>query len=216
MPVVLICAATPLEGELSNTLLWRGDVVRHIASRLDEALRLATSTQPTLIVIDRRFPRLVEIVTALRRDERTRGCSIVILARGDFDSADVEVLEAGANAILRFPPDAEWEERLDRLLSVPARRETRFSVQLEVGAEHSGESMVGEAVNLSAHGMLLQVSVPLGIGDTVSFAFRLPTASVQGQGTVVRLAGANRYGLFFERLERDGREQIERYVTTLR
>jgi hypothetical protein len=215
MPVVLICSASPLDGELSHTLLWRADIKRHTASQVEQGLSLATTAGPDLIAIDRRFPRIVDFVTALRRDEKVRHCSIVVLARGDFDPSEVDVLEAGANAILRFPPDAEWERRLDRLLSVPVRREARFAVKLEVEAMQGGEPMVGEAMNLSTRGMLLQTPTPLAIGESVVFSFRLPGAFIDGRGTVVRFAGPGRYGLFFEGLERDGRAQIERYVATL-
>jgi hypothetical protein len=217
MAVVLICSTSSLEDDLSQTLLWREGVARHFAARPEEAAGLARTVAPQLVAIDRRFPRIVELVAALRRDESARRSSIVILARGDFESAELEILEAGANAILRFPPDASWEERLDRLLNVPARREARFSVQLEVGTNAgTGETMTGDAVNLSVRGMLLQVPGTLAIGDTVTLSFRLPGSFVEGRAIVVRLDGPNRYGLFFERLERDGREQIERYVRTLR
>jgi CheY-like chemotaxis protein len=217
MSVVLICSTTPLETELSRTLLWREGVTRQFASKPEEAAALARTARPQLIAIDRRFPRIVELVTTLRQDEIARHSSIVVLARGDFESAELEILEAGANAILRFPPDATWDERLDQLLNVPARRETRFAVQLEVGAHAgSGESMTGEAMNLSVRGMLLQVPSLLEIGEAVTFSFHLPGSLIEGRAIVVRLAGINRYGLFFERLERDGREQIERYIRTLR
>jgi CheY-like chemotaxis protein len=215
MPVVLICSASPLENELARTLLWRAGIQRHVATRLEDALRLATAAKPDLVVLDRRFPRIVDFIAAVRRHETARRCSIVVLARGDFDPSEVEILEAGANAILRFPPGPEWERRLDRLLRVPTRKESRFSVQLDVDAVLGGESIVGQTVNLSTHGTLLQSPAALEMGETVTFALRLPGTFINGRGTVVRQAGAGRYGLLFDSLERDGREQIERYVLTV-
>jgi DNA-binding response OmpR family regulator len=215
MSVVLICSVSPLEAELSRTLLWRTNVQRHMASHLEQALSVATAERPDLVAIDRRFPRIVELVTALRRDATARQCSVVVLSRGDFEPSEVEVLEAGANGILRFPPGPEWEKRLDGLLKVPMRKEARFAVQIVVDTVQGGESISGEALNLSAHGMLLQVPGALTVGETVMVSFRLPGAFVDGRGRVVRVAGTGRYGLYFEALERDGRPQIERFVGAL-
>jgi DNA-binding response OmpR family regulator len=196
-------------------MLWREGLQRHEATRVEDALTTAAAARPQLIVIDRRLPRAQELITAIRKNAAVRSCSIVVLARGDFETAEIDLLEAGANAILRFPPGPEWDERLDRLLKVPARREARVAVQFGVEATHGEESANGNALNLSMHGMLLQTTAALSVGDSVTFSFRLPGAFVDGRGTIVRQAGANQYGIFFDALERDGREQIERYVTTL-
>jgi hypothetical protein len=215
MPVVLICASSSLEDELNKTLLWRADMERHEAVRYEQALSMAVAARPDVVVVDRVFPRALDLVGAVRRDPSTRGCSMVVVADGDFEPAEVELLEAGANAILRFPSGDDWDTRLDRLLNVPVRREARFSVSFAVETTHGGETMAGQARNLSAHGMLLQSLAPLAIGDLLSFSFALPDAAIDGSGTVMRHAGGNHYGVFFEQLERDGRTQIQRFVGAL-
>src|SRR5688572_8255419 len=99
-------------------MLWRQGLQRHEASRIEEALASAASARPQLIVIDRRLPRAHELIVSIRKNAAIRSCSIVVLARGDFETAEIDLLEAGANAILRFPAGPEWDERLDRLLKV--------------------------------------------------------------------------------------------------
>ena len=51
----------------------------------------------------------------------------------EFGLVLVELLEAGVNAILPLPPDADWDDRLMRLVHVPARKVSRFPVQLRGG-----------------------------------------------------------------------------------
>ena len=215
MPVVLICAPTPLEGELSDTLLWRNDIERHHTGRYEAALALAVAAQPRLTLIDRRMPRAAELVQSLRNDPQTRRSSLVVVAPGDFEPGELELLAAGANGILRLPANHGWNLRLDQLLSIPARREARFSVDFLVEATIEGSAQSGTAMNLSARGMLLQARDALSVGDWLSLSFRLPGTFIDGQGRVVRHAGAAQYGVLFEGLERDGRKQIEDYIASL-
>jgi CheY-like chemotaxis protein len=214
MPVILVCAPSPLDGELVPTILGRTDVERHQAGRFEEGLSMAVAARPDLVLIDRRLPRAGELVGALRREPSTRGCSVAVVATGDFEPAEVELLEAGANAILRFPAGPHWDDRLDRLLNVPARREARVPVEFAVEAIYEGGASVGNALNLSIRGMLMQSPVPLAIGDEIRFAFRLQDASVDGRGRVVRHGGGTSYGILFEALSADHRNQILRFVGT--
>jgi DNA-binding response OmpR family regulator len=107
MVSVLICTHSELEKELGHTLLWRQDVERHVVSRLEEARMMALAARPSIVVVDRELPWAGRLVSALREDPSTRNLSIVVVARGDFDPSEVELLESGANAILRLP----WNSR---------------------------------------------------------------------------------------------------------
>jgi CheY-like chemotaxis protein len=216
MPVVLICAPAPLETQLSHTVLWRQGVERYDARGYEQALSMAVAAQPDLTLIDSTLPRAVELVRSLRIDAKTRRTSLVIVAQGDFEPAELELLEAGANAILRLPADTQWDERLDRLLSIPARKEARFDVDFAVEATLDlGPPMSGSAVNLSAHGMLLKTKTALNVGDRLAFAFRLPDSLVAGRARIVRQAGAGQFGVFFESLEGDARARIEAFIASL-
>jgi DNA-binding response OmpR family regulator len=215
MAVVLICAPAGLDHELSRTLLWRQNVERHQASGYEQALTMAVAAQPDLTVIDRRLPRAATLVQALRNDPKTRHTSLVIVAPGDFESVELELLEAGANAILRLPANGHWDERLDALLRIPARREARFAVDFTVEGTLASGPLSGAAVNLSTHGMLLQSKSPLAVGDWITFAFRLPRAFIDGHGRVVRQAGQGNWGVLFDEITGDGRELIDQYVESL-
>jgi len=219
MAVALLCSQTPLDAELGHTLLWRGDVERVSASRLEEARMMAVAAKPDLVLVDRDLPWCERLVLGLREDAKTRGVSIAILARGDLDPAEVVLLEAGANAILRLPPGADWDERLHGLMNVPARQDARFAVRFDVEtlAGPGGSAFHGTALNVSRSGLLLESPVPLRVGDDLRLSLLLPEAvePVTGAGRVVREAGAGRCGVAFGPLDAPGQERIQAFVESL-
>ena len=78
----------------------------------------------------RAMPGAAAIVAALRQDPITRPTAIVALGRSEFGFDHLDLLEAGANAILPLPPGHDWDDRLMRLIHVPVRRATRFPVDM--------------------------------------------------------------------------------------
>ena len=216
MPVVLICSQAELEGDLGHTLLWREGVERHVASRLEDARMMAVAAKPDIVIVDRELPRSDKLVAALREDPSTRGLSIVVAARGDFDPAEVELLEAGANAILRLPAGPEWDERLPRLLDVPERRQARFTVDFAVEAVGGGtEPTSATALNLSVSGMLLESPVGLAVGDEVQLRFQIPDSehTVSTIARVVRVAAPGQFGVEFHRVEGETSDHLRAFVT---
>src|SRR2546427_8290317 len=157
MAAVLICSQKDLQPELGHTVLWRTGIERHLAKRLEDALTMAVAARPDIAVVDRDLPRADELVVALREDPSTRRMSIAIVARGDLDPAELALLGAGANAILRLPPGPDFDERLVRLLDVAARREAHLRVDLggDTPGPGVGERVPAHAANLSRRGSLL-------------------------------------------------------------
>ena len=218
MPAVLICSHGDVQKDLGGTLLWRDDMERHVVSKPEEARMLAVASRPRLIVVDRDLPWAVRIVSALREDPTTRGLSVVVMARGDFDAVEVELLECGANAILRLPAGPEWSTRLQRLLDVPVRKETRFPVSFQVEATSDGNgAATAQALNLSASGVLIETEVPLHMQDEVQLRFGLPVTvePMPVHGQVVRLAAPSRFGVEFRRLGDKESRRIQGYLASL-
>lgn len=220
MTAVLICShAEDLKADLGGTLLWREGIERQVATRMEEARMLAVAARPRLVVIDRDLPWAARIVTALREDPSTRGLSLVVMARGDFDAAEVELLECGANAILRLPAAGpEWDQRLERLMDVPVRKETRFPVSFGVEAfSNGGGAANAQALNLSASGMLIETAVALEVLDEVQLQFGLPVAidTLRVAGQVVRLAAPSQFGVEFRRVGPEESRKIQGYLATL-
>jgi DNA-binding response OmpR family regulator len=214
MVMAVICSPGDVEQELGHTLLWRGGMERRVVRTAEEARSLAPS-RPQLLVLDRDVAGAEALVAQLRTEPGTRAMSIVIMARGDFEAGEIGLLEAGANAILRLPAQSDWDERLRRLVDVPVRRESRFSVFFKVETTHGDQSAImATALNLSSSGMLIETTEPLGVGEQVSLQFRLPEldALVKATGRVVRLAGPRRFGLEFGDLAPAASESIRKYV----
>jgi CheY-like chemotaxis protein len=209
---VLICSEHDLMGELSPTLAGRGDIGRFCAASLDDALLLARTTTPQVIFVDRDLPWSRQLIRELREGPATRHLSVAILARGDFDSAELELLDSGANAILRLPPSADWDQRLSRLFAVPVRQEARVPVRIVVD-RIGGADETAEVINLSAKGMLLQTQLPLQPHQDLDFSFRLPDGQrVAGRGRVVRSAAPGEYGIDFLTVDDASREAIRQFV----
>ena len=219
MAAVLICThADSIERDLGGTLLWRQGVERRVAAKPDEARMFAVAARPVVVVVDRDLPWAARFIASLREDASTRGLSVVVMARGDFDAGEVELLEAGANAILRLPAGPEWNERLERLMSVPARKAARFPVSFMVEAlSNGGRPEQAQAVNLSASGMLIETQAPLAIRDEVRLRFTLPRAAkpIAAAGQVVRVAPEARFGIEFRGLADQDAQQITGFLATL-
>lgn len=215
MPSVLLAASRPLEAELLGTALLRDGVERYLARGVQEALVMALAARPELVLIDRDLRDAAELVRRLRDDRATRGLSIAIASRGELHSFEVELLELGANALLRLPADAGWDRRLRSLMGVPLRREARLPVRLRLSDPLRPQAdVIGLALDLSPNGMLVEVRAPLRLHDRFAFGFTLgaPGERVCGAARVVREAGLARFGLAFERLDRGSGVRIDRFL----
>jgi CheY-like chemotaxis protein len=218
MPTILICSPRDLASELTKTIVFREDVRRITAGRAQEAQEKAVATRPHLVILDRDFPGGPALVSWLRNEPVTRAASIVVAARGEFDHAAVLLLEHGANAVLRLPAGPEWDDRLVQLITVPVRKDARFSVFFAVetllGPEVAG---VGSALNLSINGMLLDCSGALGIGDEIDLQFVLPgqEKGVLARGRVVRVARPGQFGIQLTTFAGNGRDIVHSFVESL-
>jgi DNA-binding response OmpR family regulator len=216
---VLICTHAPtLDADLGGTLLFRQDIERRVFAKPDEARAFAVAGRPQVVVVDRDLPWAGRFIAGLREDPSTRGLSVVVMARGDFDPAEVELLEAGANAILRLPAGAEWNERLQRLMDVPARKDARFPVAFQVEAlAAGGRPEPAQARNLSVSGILIETEAPLAVRDEVRLRFTLPRSGqpIATGGQVVRVAAGSQFGVEFRGLAEHDARQITGYLSTL-
>jgi hypothetical protein len=215
MATALICSANPLEGELGHTFLWRRGFVRHYAIELHQAQQTALAEQPVIVVIERDLPWAERFVTLLRRETTTRELPIVILARGAVRPAEADLLDAGADAVMRLPPGPGWDESFARLVGMPLRRQERLGLQLRVDAQVADDLVTANILNISVYGMLIEAPVPLEIGREIEFSFRLTerSAPITGSGRVVREARPTQFGVEFLVLEPEDRERIQQLVS---
>lgn len=211
---ILLCSELDLRGELRASVIGRQGIDVYRANGPEEARLLASSLGAQLILVDRDLPHAVSLIQKLREEPTTRTRSVAVLARGDLEPGEIELLAAGANAILRLPPDDTWPERLRRLLNVPLREEARVPVDLVVDMHARGP---GSLVNLSVRGLLVETESPLPLHEELSFRFELPDGGwVEGRGRVVREAPPNGWGIEFVALSDAHRKAIQDYLRSAR
>jgi len=206
MPAVLIFGTSELGPALDGTVLRRQEYERHFAESLERGLQIAKARKPALVILDRDFDQAAAVVKAIRQDRATRPCSLAVVARGEFQSVELELLELGANAVLRLPGDEEWDRRLASLLEVNARREARVPIHIQLQATLGPEDpFTAETVNISETGMLVHSATPLELGREVDFALHLPRTAglVSGRARVVRFGVPGEFGLQFFDLDED-------------
>ena len=216
MPTVLVFASPAVLEQIEASPVWRGDLERLVVKTSTEAVSRAASVRPNLLV-DSELPAAEHVVRQLRANADTRGCSIAAVA-GDDLMGGLGMLDAGANAVLRLPPGPEWDERLQSLLEVPTRKETRIEASLTLSGELGEQKIRARVTNISVTGMLMETAMAIAVGSEFRFrlellGFETSSGEVSGSGRVVRLAGAGRYGAQFLKLEPVGRELLRRFIT---
>jgi CheY-like chemotaxis protein len=211
---ILVCSERDLRPDLATTLIGRQNIEIYRAEKFEDARLLGSSLGARAILVDRDLPDARAFIERLRADPATKRRSIAILARGAMRDEELELMSAGANAILRLPPDAGWDERLSKLLTVQARQEARLVVRIEAATEPESAAAV---MNLSAGGMLIATPLTLRINDELSFRFKLPDGTVvTGRARVAREAPPTGYGVQFLTVEGDGRDAVIEYLRSAR
>jgi CheY-like chemotaxis protein len=147
-----------------------------------------------LVVLGPILPDLAlpEAIRRIRLLPATRRVSILVLLPADEPpGAEQEVVEAGANAVLRRPLDrVELEHWITKLLHVPRRVEARMPVHGQVVGTPRGVQrghFYGLSRNLSINGMLLASPVRLADAPDLDLELQLPEAlRIRALGRVVR------------------------------
>jgi CheY-like chemotaxis protein len=212
MALALIASPRDLDAELSRTVLGRSGCERPLATGAEQARALCCARRPDVLLVDVYLADALKLVADLRTDVRTRTLSIVALADSVADPREVPLLKAGANAVLRLPAGAGWDERLLRFVSVPMRKAARFPVSFTVGTGPAGVPATG--LNVGLHGMLVETWAELSLCDEVELAFQVPGQGelLRARARVVRCGAPRQYGVEFTWLDGAARDAIERFV----
>lgn len=216
MAAVLICSNRSLDRALADTVLFRSGIEREQTHSIAEAQARLLAAPVALFCIHRHVAGVEALIRTLRKSPDLKRTSIVVFSEDDFDPSEVEVLEAGANAILRLPPADDFNERIGRLMAVPARRDVRLPVRLQVAAIAGfGATVPVLAQNLSLSGVLIESNHLLNMGDEVHLAFRLEEsgALVSVTAHVTRTAGPNRYGARFTEFK-EGEDALKAFLAS--
>lgn len=211
---VLICSKRDLRPDLAETLIGRQGIEVYRVEKFADAKLVGSSLGVQVVLMDRDFPNAAGFIRQLRQDPATRDRSIAVLSRGSRPDSDKELLAAGANAILRLPPDAGWDERFTILLTVPVRQQARMLVHIDVMSEPEYPAAI---LNLSPGGMLLATHRVLHKGDELMFRFSLPDKTIiVGRGRVARETLPTGFGVEFIDLDGDGKQAVADFLRSAR
>jgi PilZ domain len=211
---VLICSQRDLRPELAGTLVGRQGIEVYRVEKFGDARLVGSSLGVQVILVDRDLADAAGFIRSLRREPGTRDRSIAVLIRGAVRPGDQDLITAGANGLFRMPPDAGWDERFSKLLSVPVRQQARMEVLVKLPTELGFPAAI---LNVSPGGMLVATDHALRVGE--EFRFRLPLPSgvtVIGQGRVARDARPTGFGVEFLDFDEDGAEAVQRFLRSLR
>jgi response regulator RpfG family c-di-GMP phosphodiesterase len=207
-----------------ETILRRRDTLILTALAGSEGLQKARAEKPHLIIFgydlfDMTAP---EFCREIRERDETRSTSLLLIAdRAHPDHGDL-CLSAGCNDVIFRPIERnELDAKVEKLTSIPVRRQLRTMTRIEVSLEKNGRFVLGRSVNISASGMLLEVDRMLPGDGVVRLHFYLPAdpKPLQLEAQVLRAEFTGtmaKYGLRFTNITSEERERIERYVHRLR
>ncbi len=220
----MIVGERNLAPELGDTLVWGPGIERLHASSPAAALEIAPVFVPTLVLLDATDADAARgLVQRLREGAGTRRSSIVVLATSP-EASEHELLQAGANLVLRPPIDvAACDQAFRNLLVVPRRVRSRFPVRyLPSAGTPDASALEALALDVSVGGMLLETDkAPPKPGETIDLVLSLSReVEVKLRGHVVRLyAGTGsstvQVGIHFRDLSKKARETIDRIVSTM-
>lgn len=215
MAIVVVCSGRSLSRDLGGTILFRDGITIEEHPTLAAAQTRLGAGGVALTIIDKELGGLEPFIKNLRKSVTLRSVSLAVLSRDDFDPAEVELLTAGANGILRLPPTEAFDQKVSQLVAIPPRREVRVPVQIQVEAIAGfGTTMPVVSVNLSPSGMLVESSYDLVIGDDISVSCRLRETSAavfRATGKIVRRTARNQYGIRFTSIL-EGEEEMRTVV----
>jgi CheY-like chemotaxis protein len=174
---ILLLDGAKLFLRFEETILQRRDWRLLSANSAQEALDILDGECPELVVMDHLLPDMngAELVRRIRAHRATQGTPILLLSARGSESAVAECMAAGANAFLFKPVLRQTLCGLvEELLHVEARRHLRTMVRLQVDARRDSSFFFGQTVNLSAGGMLVESTRPLGLDDEIDVRFQVP------------------------------------------
>ena len=184
------------------------------------SVELANSEPFDLVIFDAGVKEgtLEQVVDSIRHGmSASRNTSILVLAGASQVDAVRFLVGRGVNRVMLLDDPSELiGQQVAELLSIAPRANLRFSTRLQTAVADGGIEVLGEVVNLSATGMLIETKTSFETGERVVVTINLggQQGLVSAKAEVVRQAhndrgGIEGIGIRFLSFARDGKEKIE-------
>lgn len=168
------------------------------------------------VFVDMDVPGALGLIESTRKG--TSNNKAVIFACGGSPKESTQILNAGANFLLRKPLTEESVTLhitiAKDLLVREQRRYFRYPVNLTVTLKVAEEEQQGRMMNLSGGGMAARTPKPLKHGAVVDFAFELSMGlRLSGKGQVAWVNTDGMAGILLQTLRGKGREHLDSWLT---
>lgn len=203
--------------------LTRAAVVVYTATSGKEVIDIHQRENVDLILLSRYMPGMdgEQVCKLIKSGEATKNVAIVLLMAGlKVDDIDDHIKSVGADdyIIKPFSP-AEFVNKVSKFITIPVRESVRILTKLTVEAKLGKESFIGNTIDMSVVGMLLETEKQIDMENTVNCTFSLPEAPhpITVTGNVIRKVDGRvpplkRYGIKFVNLDSKSEMAIEKYV----
>jgi len=167
------------------------------------------------VFVDMDVPGALGLIESTRKG--TSNSKAVIFACGGSPKESTQILNAGANFLLRKPLT---EETITLHISIAKdllvreqRRYFRYPVNLPVTLKAAEEEQQGRMLNLSGGGMAARTARPLKHGTVVDFTFELSMGvRLSGKGQVAWVNTDGMAGILLQTLRGKGREHLDSWL----
>ena len=218
---VLIADDLKLFLEVEKSYLQRGGFEVLTATSGVDAVSLALSRLPNLILLDLEMPKMdgAAACAEMRKNPALAATPIIIMsATGSTQNRD-RCVNAGCTEFVTKPqkPD-ELLGMVARILSLKKRESDRITVVFNVTGKDATRQVVGQAKDLSESGLLMVTHSPITVGAVLQIEFFLPgtRSQIKVQGKVVRQSPApdatHHIAVQFTDLSQDDRALILDYA----
>jgi CheY-like chemotaxis protein len=207
--------------DLTQSFLSRAECSLLTANTGLEAIKVARSESPDLIVLDIEMPEMngIEACRIIKADPTMRRIPVVMLTSL---SKEAEARKAGADHFLKKPIDEEtFLREIKKFLPILERQEPRIASDLAAEAELDGRAQAVRVLDLSKSGAFLAnlPSLP-AIADQFAVTIHLPmedgsTKQINARAVVVRQVPGRGVGVRFLELSSGARIFVNEYLTRI-
>jgi len=187
------------------------------------ALHVVAETHPQLVILYYNLEDMTapEFCRRIRENRTTRSISLLFVPDHESEEQVDLCMAAGCNDIILQPVDLnEFRSKVELLTQIPTRKELRTLTKVQVDGPAGSFFVLGQSVNISSNGMLLEVDRLLSPETVIRASFYLPDdaeiLNLQAQVFRAEFDGNKpRYGLHFVDISAADKERIDRYVQAL-
>jgi len=185
----------------------------------ENSVELARSERFDLVIFDAepRQATLGEVVAMIRDGlSASRSTSLLVLAKTDNADTARSLIGNGVNRVMLLDDPVELiDQQVAELLHIAPRADVRISTRLRTSVADGTEEVLGEVVNLSTSGLLVEIDALFETGEQVVVSLYTGDRDdpVVAKAEVVRQAvsehgGFDGVGIRFLSIAGDGKQRI--------